>query len=222
MQTEKNHMISQSPLTRFLIAGGAIGPLLFIVVLLIEGATRPGYSAWHNYGSSLSLSEQGWMQIANFIVGFAIGLRQVFRTSWGSVWGPILLGVFGLALIVAGIFVTDPSLGYPPGTHSSGPQTLHGTIHGLNGILTFSSLAIAIFVLARRFAGDPNWKGWAVYSIVTGVLVIVSFIAATTVSALDESGVLPGSPTGLLQRIGIIAGWSWIALLAIQLLRKMR
>jgi hypothetical protein len=228
MQTEKNHMISQSPLTRFLIAGGAIGPLLFIVVLLIEGATRPGYSAWHNYGSSLSLSEQGWMQIANFIVcglltlGFAIGLRQVFRTSRGSVWGPILLGVFGLALIVAGIFVTDPSLGYPPGTHSSGPQTLHGTIHGLNGILTFSSLAIAIFVLARRFAGDPNWKGWAVYSIVTGVLVIVSFIAATTVSALDESGVLPGSPTGLLQRIGIIAAWSWIALLAIQLLRKMR
>jgi hypothetical protein len=228
MQTEKNHMISQSPLTRFLIAGGAIGPLLFIVVLLIEGATRPGYSAWHNYGSSLSLSEQGWMQIANFIVcglltlGFAIGLRQVFRTSRGSVWGPILLGVFGLALIVAGIFVTDPSLGYPPGTHSSGPQTLHGTIHGLNGILTFSSLAIAIFVLARRFAGDPNWKGWAVYSIVTGVLVIVSFIAATTVSALDESGVLPGSPTGLLQRIGIIAGWVWIALLAIQLLRKMR
>jgi len=90
-----------------------------------------------------------------------------------------------------------------------------------DAVLTFSSLAIAIFVLARRFAGDPNWKGWAVYSIVTGVPVIVSFIAATTVSALDESGVLPGSPTGLLQRIGIIAGWSWIALLAIQLLGMM-
>jgi hypothetical protein len=228
MQTEKNHMMNQSPLTRFLIAGGAIGPLLFIIVLLIEGATRPGYSAWHNYGSSLSLSDQGWMQMANFIVcglltlGFAIGLRQVFRTGRGSVWGPLLLGIFGLALIVAGIFVTDSGLGYPPGTHSSGPQTLHGTIHGVAGLIAFSSVAIASFVLARRFAGDPNWKGWAVYSVITGVLVIVSFIAATVVSALDESGVLPGSPTGLLQRIGIIAGWVWIALLAIQLLRKMR
>ena len=228
MQTEKNHSTDQSLVTRFLIAGGAIGPLLFVIVLLIEGATRPGYSAWHNYGSSLSLSDLGWMQIVNFLVcgllilGFAVGLRQVLQTGRGSVWGPILIGVFSVALIVAGLFVTDPSLGYPPGTHGSGPQTLHGIIHGVAGLTTFSSLAIASFVMARRFAGDPNWKGWAVYSIVTGVLVIVSFIAATAVSALDESGVLPGSPTGLLQRIGIIAGWVWIALLAIRLLRKMR
>ena len=228
MQTEKNHSTDQSSVTRFLIIGGAIGPLLFIIVLLIEGATRPGYRAWHNYGSSLSLGDLGWMQIANFLVcglltlGFAIGLRQVLQTGRGSVWGPIMIGVFSVALIVAGLFVTDPSLGYPPGTSSSGPQTLHGTIHGLAGLIAFSSLAIASFVMARRFAGDPNWKGWALYSIVTGVLVIVFFIASTTVSALDESGVLPGSPTGLFQRIAIIAGWSWIALLAIRLLTKMR
>jgi hypothetical protein len=228
MQLEKNHSTDQSLVTRILITGGAIGPVLFMIVLLIEGATRPGYSAWHNYGSSLSLGDQGWMQIANFLVcgllilGFAIGLRQVFQTGQGSVWGPILLGVFGASLIVAGLFVTDPSLGYPPGTHSSGPQTLHGTIHGVAGLIAFTSLPIASFVMARRFAGDPHWKGWALYSVVTGVLMLVLFIAFTTVSALDESGVLPGSPTGLLQRVAIIAGWSWIALLAIRLLSKMR
>lgn len=228
MQTEKNHLTDQSSITRFLIAGGAIGPLLFIIVLLIEGATRSGYSAWHNYGSSLSLSNQGWMQIANFLVcglltlGFAVGLRQVFQTGRGSVWGPILLGVFGVSLIVAGLFVTDPSLGYPTGTTSSGPQTLHGTIHGVAGLVAFCSLAVACCVIARRFAHDPNWKGWAIYSNVTGALVIVFFIASTTVSALDENGVLSGSPTGLFQRIAIIAGWGWIALLAMRLLRNMR
>lgn len=228
MQTEQNQAMEQNPATRFLIAGGAIGSLLFIIVFLIEGATRPGYSAWHNYVSSLSLSDQGWMQIANFLMcglltlGFAIGLRQVFRTGRSSVWGPILLGVFSLALIVAGLFATDPSLGYPVGTHSSGPQTLHGIIHGIAGLITFSSLAIAGFVMARRFAGDPNWKGWALYSTITGTLVAVFFIASTVVSALDENGVLPGSPTGLLQRIAIIVGWSWIALLAMRLLGKMR
>jgi hypothetical protein len=228
MQTEKNHLTDQSSITRFLIAGGAIGPLLFIIVLLIEGATRPGYSAWHNYGSSLSLGDQGWMQIANFLVcglltlGFAVGLRQVFQTGRGSVWGPILLGVFGVSLIVAGLFVTDPGLGYPPGTSNSGPQTLHGTIHGVAGLVAFCSIAVACYVMARRFAHDPNWKGWVIYSNVTGTLVIVFFIASTTVSALDENGVLSGSPTGLFQRIAIIAGWGWIALLAIRLLRKMR
>jgi hypothetical membrane protein len=228
MLTENNQTKDYPLATRLLIAGGAIGPLLFIIVLLIEGATRPGYSAWHNYGSSLSLGPGGWVQIANFIVCgllmlcFAIGLRQVFRTGKGAVWGPLLLGIFGVSLIVAGVFVTDPSLGYPPGTHTSGPQTLHGTIHGVNAIIAFGSLAAAIFVMARRFAGDPNWKGWALYSLVTGILVIVFFIATTAVSALDESGVFPGSPTGLLQRIGIIAGWGWISLLAIRLLSQMR
>jgi hypothetical membrane protein len=226
MQTRNNHAMDQNSATRLLIMGGAIGPLLFIIVLLIEGATRPGYSAWHHYGSSLSLGDQGWVQIANFLVCglltlcFAIGLRQVFRTGRGSVWGPILLGVFGLALIVAGLFVTDPSLGYPPGTHTSGPQTLHGTIHGVAGLIAFTSLAIASFVMARRFASDPDWKGWARYSMVTGVLIVVFFVAATVVSALDENGVLPGSPTGLFQRVAIIVGWGWIALLAIRLLSK--
>lgn len=48
---------------------------------------------------------------------------------------------------------------------------------------------------------------WAIYSNITGAIVIVFFIASTTGSALDKSGVLPGSPTGLFQRIAINAGW---------------
>ncbi len=228
MQTEKNHALGRNPATTFLIACGAIGPLLFILVFLIEGATRPGYSVWHNYVSSLSLSDQGWMQIANFLVCgllmlcFAVGLRQVLRPGRGSVWGPILLGLFGLGLIVAGLFVTDPNLGYPPGTHGSGPQTFHGAVHGVAGLIVFSSVAAASFVLARRFAGDPNWKGWAPYSIITGVLVVVFFIASTVASVLDARGILPGAPVGLLQRISIVIGWGWIALLAIRLLRTMQ
>lgn len=227
MHTKKNLSSDDSLVTRLLITGGAVGSLLFVIVLLIEGATRPGYSAWHNFGSSLSLSDQGWMQIANFLVcgllvlGFAVGLRRVFQTGKGSVWGPIMLGVFGASLIVAGLFVTDPSLGYPPGTISSGPQTLHGTIHGLAGLIAFTSLPIASFVIARRFAGDPDWKGWTLYSVVSGVIVLVFFIASTTVSTMDQNGVLPGSPTGLFQRVAIIVGWSWIALLAINILRKL-
>src|SRR5713226_1210286 len=97
MLTENYQTQDYSLATRLLIACGAVGPLLFIIVLLIEGATRPGYSAWHNYGSSLSLGDQGWMQITNFLVCglltlcFAIGLRQVFPTGRSSVWGPLLL-----------------------------------------------------------------------------------------------------------------------------------
>lgn len=71
------------PLTRLLLLCGVIGPLLFVVVFLIEGATLPGYSAWQTDGSYLALSSQGWEQIANFLVSgfqciaFATGLRQI-------------------------------------------------------------------------------------------------------------------------------------------------
>jgi Protein of unknown function (DUF998) len=228
MLTENNQTQVYSLTTRLLVACGAIGPLLFIVVFLIEGATRPGYSVWHNFVSDLSLSNQGWMQIANFLICgvfmlcFALGLRQVLRSGKGAVWGPLLLGIFGLSLIIAGLFVTDPSLGYyPPGTSSS-IHTLHGTVHGANAPLAFGSLTIAIFVLARRFASDPAWRGWALYSLITGILFVGFFIACLVVAQLDQSGVLPNSPTGLLERIAIIIGWGWLALVAIRLLREMR
>ena len=80
MAKEKNQRKNQPRITRFLIACGAIGPLLFILVFLIEGVTRPGYSVWHDFVSDLSLGDQGWEQIGNFLVCgvlilcFAVGL----------------------------------------------------------------------------------------------------------------------------------------------------
>src|SRR5258707_3531826 len=202
MLAKKNDTLDQSLTTRLLIACGAIGPLLFILVFLIEGATRPGYSAWHNFVSSLSLSDQGWMQIANFLLCgllmlcFALGLRQELRSGKGVVWGPLLLGVFGLSLIIAGLFVTDPSLGYYPAGTSSSTQTLHGMIHMANAPLAFGSLTMAIFVLTRRFASDPVWHGWDRYSLVTGLLFLGFFIACIVTQALDSNGLLPNSPNG--------------------------
>ena len=205
-------------MTRLLLWAGVVGPLLFVVVLLIEGATRPGYNAWQTFGSLLSLGDQGWMQITNFIVcgvlalGFAIGLRQVLHSGKGAVWGPILLGLWGLLLITAGIFVTDPGQGYPVGIAPLANPTGHGIIHALSGLAIFIVVPIAAFVMIGRFAGDPTWRGWALYSLLTGCIMIVSFFLSQ----------LPGSSrlAGLLQRVGIIAGWVWVSLFAIALLRR--
>jgi hypothetical membrane protein len=219
METSAKNTGEQPGAIRLLLACGAIGPLLFIVVFLIEGATRPHYSAWHNVVSSLSQGEGGWMQMTNFIVcgalvlGFAIGLRRALRTGRGSTWGPILLGIFGLCLIGAGIFVTDPGLGYP---HEASTiiVTVHGTIHSLISLLfVFISLPAACFVLARRDAADPTSRGWAWYSVATGLLVVVFVVLTFVATALN-------GPAGLTQRIFIIIGWSWIAVLAIRLMSR--
>jgi hypothetical membrane protein len=211
METSTKSAGEQKISIRLLLAGGAIGPLLFIVVFLILGATRPHYSAWQDAVSALSLGEGGWMQSTNFIVcgalvlGFAIVLRRALRTGRGSTWGPTLLGIFGLCLIGAGIFATDPGVSSRP--------TVHGTLHNLLSLFVFASLIADCFVLARRDAAVPFEHGWAWYSVATGLLVAVFFVLTGVVELL-------GGPAGLMQRICIIVGWSWIAVLAIRLMSR--
>jgi hypothetical protein len=216
---------------QLLLTCGVVGPPLFVVALLVEGATRPGYSTWRNAGSQLSTGPWGWTQITNFILcgllvaAAAVGLRQVLRAQGGrgSNWGPVLVGSFGLSLVVAGGFVTDPGLGYPPGTplRAGGPTTWHGLVHGLNGLVAFGSLTAASFVFARRYAAQPGARAGARCSLVNGIVQLVLFFGSIPLGNLVENGTLTNPPIGLLQRIQIATGWAWLALVALRELRTL-
>jgi hypothetical protein len=217
--------------TESLLLCGVIGPPLFYVVVLIEGATRPGNSAWRTDASYLALSNQGWEQIANFLVcgalcvAFAVGLRRIWCTGRASVWGPLLAGLFGLGLLIAGVFVIDPGQGYPPGAPLNGStlQTWHGWVHAINGLVLFTVvLPAASFVLARRFAAEPQNRRWATYSWMTGALILlISLPVNTIVVPFVEYAGLPVID-GLIQRVEIIMFWTWLALTALWLWRQER
>jgi hypothetical membrane protein len=207
---------------RKLLYAGLVGPLLFIVVFLIEGLTRPGYSAWRHYVSQLATGPGGWVQVVNFLVCgtfvlvYAIGLRMATR----SIAAPMLLGLFGVALLVAGLFSTDPALGYPVGAAVT--RTTHGTIHGFAGLVAFSTLPATAFVMAAWFARHEPRRRWFWYSLAVGIVMIITFIISTTVSAMDGAGTLPNAPTGFFQRIAIITGWTWMSMVALHLIRTQR
>jgi hypothetical protein len=215
--------------TESLLLCGVIGPPLFYVVLVIEGATRPGYNAVQTQGSYLALTDQGWEQIANFLVvgllciAFAVGLRRIWRTGKASVWGPLLVGLFGLGLLLAGVFVTDPGGGYPPGAPLNGsPQTWHGWVHGINGLLLFNVvLPAACFVLSRRFAANPQSRRWSTYSWMTGALILSISIPSTIGLPFAYKAGFP-VVDGLIQRIVIFIGWAWLMLVALHLWREAR
>ena len=207
-----------------LLYAGMVGPLGFIIVFLVEGATRPGYSVWRNFVSQLATGPGGWMQVVNFIVcgalvvAFAVALRAAWRGSPGSVGAPLLLGLFGLDLVVAGLFSTDPALGYPPG--AAQVHTSHGMVHGLAGLGAFTLLPATALVSSRHFAAVAAERTWFVYSLLVGVALFAGFVAFTVFSAMDSSGAWPNAPTGLMQRAVIITGWTWIALVAWHQLRS--
>jgi len=102
-------------------------------------------------------------------------------------------------------------------------HTTHGLIHGLAGLGAFVLfLPPSAFVMAWHFAAQPGARRWTLYSAAIGALVLAVFIAMTTTSALDGAGRWPDAPTGILQRIGIIGGWTWIAMVAWHQLRVAR
>jgi hypothetical protein len=216
--------MNRRSIARLLLACGVVGPLLFILVFLVEGATRPGYSAWRHAVSQLSGGDQGWINSVNilvcggFLLCFAIGLRLVLRSGKGSVWGPRLAMLCGGLFMILGIFTVNSALGYPPGVAPT--YRLSGLIHAIDATIFFACLSALCFVLARYGTGDPAWKGWAPYSRIIGVVVPLGYVAASVVTTLDMNGVLHNAPGGLLQRIAIISGFGWIMLLALRLLHQ--
>jgi hypothetical membrane protein len=206
-------------LTRGLLLCGVVGPPLFIGTFLIAGATRPGYDGWRNYVSSLATGDGGWVQIANFILWGVLALAFSIGLLRRRVVGPgVLVVLYGVAMIAVGVYVTDQSLGYPPGPPLPQPTT-HARIHGVAALAVFLLNAVAAAVTAAHFASDRRARGFVRYSALTGLVVLAFFLLSTVAGTLDERGQWPNSPTGVFQRISIIGGLAWFAVFALRLSR---
>src|SRR5215217_5981382 len=209
--------------TKTLLACGAIAGPLFVFAFLIEGATRADYDPLRHPVSSLALGDQGWTQSANFLITgllmlvFAIGLRRALRPLGGPTWGPLLVGVYAIGLLGAGIFVADPMNGYPPGTPDKRLiYSVHGVLHDLFSTLVFLGLPLACFVFGRWFAVRGK-RRWTIYSAVTGVVLVSAFILSSAGFGQAEGLV---EVAGLFQRVTLIVGFGWLTLLAVHFLRS--
>ncbi|GAA3608551.1 hypothetical protein GCM10022419_111850 [Nonomuraea rosea] len=203
-----------------------LAPAGFFVVIMVEGFLRPGYSWTHHWGSELSVGDLGWIQIANFIItgaltiAFAFGLRRALRPGRGSTFGPIFIGIFGLSLMVAGIFSTDPQPGFVPEGAVAGQPTWHGAIHDANALPCFFALTAAVITVSSRFVSERKWL-WAAYSIATAIVVPVSIVVAgQLLTVAQQGGTLDQSLHGLVQRISIGVGFGWVSAVALHLMRQ--
>jgi Protein of unknown function (DUF998) len=205
---------------KLLILGGVIGPAFFVILFLIEGATRRGYDVLRQPVSALALGDGGWLQQAGFVVagvltlGFVVSLWVAPGSPDGMRWVTGLLGLYSVGLIGAGVFVTDPVGGYPPGAPVPSQPSVTGLLHGLFSLLVFVPLCAACLVSAAVFAW-AGVAGWAVYSALSGLAVGAGFVAFGR--AMSSAGQL-GRVAGLLQRATIVTGWAWIVVLAIHML----
>lgn len=142
---------------------GTLAPLIFDAVYIIDGATLAGYNPTRDAISSLMNGPKGWIQQANFVVlgvltlGVAAVWRRILRRGVCETWYPIARAVEGVSLIAIGLTLTDP-------------------FHTAWLFAIIGAMMAGLFIIARRFWGDPEWHGWVVYSAASAILINV-FIA---------------------------------------------
>lgn len=198
-----------------LFAAGFVGAPLFVIVFAVEGVRRPSYDWLRQPVSTLALGEAGWVQRANFLVtgllflAFAAGLWIGPETHWVA----LLVGLCAIGLGGAGVFSSDPVGGYPDDMPAAPKATVAGALHLIGTLLAVVSLAAACFVALARLVADGA-PGWAVYSGLSGALVLVLFVFYG--QAMGATGGV-GRFAGLIERLCVIVGWAWIAVVALQL-----
>ncbi|MER7620593.1 DUF998 domain-containing protein [Streptomyces sp. NPDC126503] len=181
---------------RWAVAAGAAAGPLFLVVGLGQGLVRDGFDPGRNAISQLALGEGGWIQTVSFLLTGALlaagacALRRVLRGGPGGVWGPVLVGVFGVSFWAAAAFPADPGAGFPAGAPEETVPSGHGAVHMAAGVIGYLALCAAFLVLARPLA-VRGLRSWAVTSRVMPVLVLAGFLAsAASVAAFTAAAAL--------------------------------
>ncbi len=196
-----------SRVTKSLLGYGVLAGPFYVGVALAQAFTRDGFDSTVHAWSMLALGEHGWIQVANLaltglmLVAFAVGLRRALAPGRGARWAPRLVAAYGLSMVAAAAFPADAAYGFPVGT-PEGPGTVswHGMLHLAAGAVGFTCLAVACFVIARRFSAEGR-RPWAVVSRVVGVAFLAGF------GAVAAGAGAPAANLAFIAAVVVVFGW---------------
>ena len=190
---------------RWFALGGIAGPALFAIVLVICAAMRPDYSHVAQFMSELGAAgtpHAGLMNLVGFIptgvlIGaFGLSLGFTLPRSQTSCFIGVLLCLFGLGLILAGIFPCAPGC----------PQDA-AALHDGVSVAAFVSAIAGIALSAYRFRSVTVWRSLWRYSALSSAVALCLLVALA--HSLDSR-----SLTGLWQRLLVGTLFLWCAVAA--------
>jgi hypothetical membrane protein len=200
--------------TRAMLACGLVAGPLFVAIAIVQMLTRDGFDLRRHPISLLSVGEHGWIQVTNFIVAgvlsilFSIGVARVLTGGRGSRWAPRFITLFGVGMVIGGMFSADPALGFPAGAPEGYPEhiTTHGMIHAFAPPLSFLSLIAACLVIARRFAVE----GLPRAALLTRITAAACFVLSVPI----------GAGFSIRLFVAVALGFAWVAAYAVYLRRR--
>jgi hypothetical membrane protein len=200
-------------LRKFGLYCGVIGPILWLVLIVVGGALRPGFSHITQYISELgergssteALMRYGAFAFTGFLyVCFAGGLLATFRNGWPSWLGALLIALDGVGRIGAGVFPCNAGC-IPP---ADGPN-----LHRLFATIGFCAGILATFLWAVLFRRVHALRSLSPFSFVSGGVALVSLL-------LMSQGAGPAPLHGLFEHLATIALSVWVLVFARRLVRR--
>jgi hypothetical protein len=182
---------------------GVAIPVLWFGILFAAGALRPGYDHVRQYMTELTVGDNAWLaQLDFFVVGPLVLLfAYALKNAGGPPIGALLIAVKGVAIIVGGLFIGDVDIGV---------RTTSGLVHNLSVVI--GSVAMAAAIVAITIA----WRRAVVFSIAAAAVIVIATVLLAV--ATPQGTGSPDSPlapwAGLLQRLSMLANFSWPAVFA--------
>lgn len=202
---------------RFIALGGVMGPLLFTLTTVICASLRPGYSHTSQFISELGATGSPNAYLMNF-AGFIpaglmtalLGLSLILKLpkKFLTLTGSVLITVFGICMIVVGIFSND----FP---YSEEAGSLSNRIHDQVSLLMFLSVIIGILILGISFRKLPSWRRLWLYSVLSSLISMGLLIALiNSIQYLTY--------TGMWQRLYLLSLFLWMGIVGLHIFNAPR
>jgi hypothetical protein len=196
---------------------GVLGPVAFTAAWLIAQRRQDEYQVRHEHISGLAAKDAndplvmtaGFAALGGCTVAFASALERRLGPRAGA--GPALIGVAGLATIVAGLFRRDRRSNFPARGEPEG-QSWENDVHDSAAVVGGVAGPLGLVALAPRLARDAAFRDLA-----RPALGAAGASAGISTWFLRDV-VRPGN--GLLQRANVTIPLAFMARLALRMLRQ--
>jgi hypothetical protein len=200
--------------------GGAVVPILDVVVTAVLGELQPDYSHVRQFISELGASGRPFAGVARcwFVVvslllaSFSVALLKGTPPSKASTLGGLLFGAWTATGIIGGFFPCD--------SNCAG-DTLPGAIHVVLGEIGAVCLLPVPALTWLGVRGDRRWKRYLWFTLVVQSLTVAGFLALGAV----YFGISPlarwlETEVGLLQRLTLGVYYAWTAVIGLEIARR--
>jgi hypothetical protein len=198
---------------------GVLGPAAFTAAWVVAQRRQDEYQVRHEHISGLAAKDAtdptvmtaGFMALGGSAIAFASAMERRLGPRPG--WGPALIGAAGLATIVAGVFRRDRRSNFPAPGEPEG-QSWENDVHDTAAVVGGVVGTLGLVALAPALAGDPELRDLA-----RPALGAAGASAGISTWFLRDV-VRPGN--GLLQRANVTIPLTFMARLALRMLRQRR